>query len=351
MTEYLQLLLEAIEDPADPALERSVQGRLDSLTKPPGSLGRLEEIARWYCLARGEALPAAPRKALCVFCADHGVTEEGVSAYPREVTRQMVLNFAAGGAAINALCRQGGVEATIVDVGVDSEPFGPPVRDEKIARGTRNFAVEPAMTRGEALQALEAGARLAAEAVDAGATLLAAGEMGIGNTTAAAALGCALTGRAADELAGRGTGVDEAGRRHKAAVVERALAARKPDSADPVGALAAVGGLEIAAMAGYFLGAAARRVPAVVDGFIATAAALAAVRLRKETLGYLLWSHESAEQGHRVLLQELGAKSLLQMGFRLGEGSGAAVAMGLVDQALAVYREMATFDSAGVSAG
>ena len=351
MTFSFDALLGAIVDPVDPELERTVRRRLDSLTKPPGSLGRLEEIALWYCLARGEALPAMPRKALCVFCADHGVTAEGVSAFPPEVTRQMVLNFAAGGAAINVLCRQIGVDATIVDIGVDSEPFAPPVRDAKIARGTRNFLLEPAMSRRQALQAIETGASLAGEAIAAGAAVVAAGEMGIGNTTAATALGCVLTGRDPLELAGSGTGVDEAGRRRKADIVRRALAARRPEAADPLGALAAVGGFEIAAMAGYFLGAAALRVPAVVDGFIATAAAMAALRMAPAVAGYLLWSHESAEQGHRAMLQECTSIPLLNLELRLGEGTGAALAMALVDQSLALYREMATFDGAGVARG
>ena len=347
----LQSTLDAIVSPSDRNLEVLIQRRLNSLTKPPGSLGRLEEIVRWYALARGEKLPEIPRPALCVFCADHGVSGEGVSAYPREVTRQMVLNFASGGAAINVLCRQAGIEATIVDMGVDSEPFDPPVRNEKVGRGTKNVLLEPAMSRADALQCIETGIRLANDAVDGGATLLAAGEMGIGNTTAASAVGAALSGARPLDVVGHGTGINEAGWRRKVQAVNQILAARRPRAADPVGLLADVGGFEIAAMAGYYLGAAARRVPSVVDGFIATAAALAAVKLAPNLSPYLLWSHQSAERGHGRLLDAVSAQPLFHLDLRLGEGTGAALAMELVSRSVALYREMATFESAGVTTG
>lgn len=345
----LNKTLDAIRVPADPGLAAEVERRLDSLTKPLGSLGRLEEIAQWYCLARGSALPDQPKMALCVFCADHGVAGEGVSAYPAEVTRQMALNFAAGGAAINVLCRQAGIDATIVDVGVDGEAFAPPIRDEKIARGTRNMLREAAMSLEHCVRAVEVGVRVAEEAIDRGATLVAAGEMGIGNTTAAAAVSAALTGLPAVDLVGCGTGVDTAGWRRKVQVVSQSLAARRPNADDALDVLTKVGGFEIAAMAGCYLGAAARRVPAVVDGFIAAAAAVAAVRLAPALPAYLLWSHLSAERGHQRLLDTLRQKPLLQLDLRLGEGTGAALAMDLVNRSVALYREMATFESAGVA--
>lgn len=344
----LQATCEAIVSPADPKLEAAVRQRLDALTKPPGSLGRLEEIALWYALAVGEALPQMPRSSLCVFCADHGVAAEGVSAYPSDVTKLMASNFAAGGAAINVLCRQGGVDATIVDVGVDSDSFPAPIRDEKIGRGTRNILHEPAMTPEQTKRAVEVGIRYAAEAVEAGSTLLAAGEMGIGNTTAASAVGAALSGLPPLEVVGRGTGVSESAWRSKVGVVTRALEGRRPDQSDALDVLAQVGGFEIAAMTGYYLGAAARRAPCVVDGFIATAAALAAVRLAPHCRPYLLFAHQSAERGHRFLLEAMRAEPLLSFGMRLGEGTGAAVAMGVVSQSVALYREMATFESAGI---
>ncbi len=341
--------IDAIRVPADPGLVAGVKRRLDSLTKPPGSLGRLEEIALWYCAARGSLLPDQPKMALSVFCADHGVAREGVSAYPREVTRQMALNFASGGAAINVLCRQAGIEATIVDVGVDGEPFEPPIRDEKIARGTQNMLHEPAMTSDQVVRAVEVGVRMAEEAIERGATLLAAGEMGIGNTTAAAAVGIALTGLPAVEVVGHGTGVSTVGWRHKVQVVSQALAVRRPNPEDALDVLAKVGGFEIAAMAGYYLGAAAHRAPVVVDGYIATAAALAATRLAPALPAFLLWSHLSAERGHQRLLATLRHKPLLKLDLRLGEGTGAALAMDVVNRSVALYREMATFEIAGVA--
>jgi nicotinate-nucleotide--dimethylbenzimidazole phosphoribosyltransferase len=350
MSPKLRKTVNAIVDPADAGLEQAVRRRLDSLTKPPGSLGRLEDLALWYALCRAEPLPPAPLKGLVVFCGDHGVTAEGVSAYPSEVTAQMAVNFSAGGAAINVLCRWLGIAATVVDVGVASElPTGLELRYRKVAPGTRNFAAECAMTDAQRDRALEVGVEMADELADHGLTLLAAGEMGIGNTTAAAALGAALTGHSPDALAGPGAGVDAAGRARKAAVIEMALSLHSLTDRDPLRALACVGGLEIAAMTGFYLGSAARRVPAVVDGFIATSAALAAVRIEPKTLAYLAFGHRSAEPGHQLLLDALGAAPLLDLGMRLGEGTGAALAMSMVESALALYRGMATFESAGVS--
>ena len=342
----------AIRPVDDPALAAQIQHRLDHLTKPPGSLGRLEELALRYGLARGMADLRLTRQAMFIFCADHGIAAEGVSAYPAEVTPQMVRNFAAGGAAINVLCRQLHIEPRIVDVGVNAE-FEPelPILWCKVAPGTRNFLHEPAMTLDQATAALEIGIALATEAAVEGFDLLGAGEMGIGNTTSAAAITAALTGCEPEAVAGPGTGITEVQRRHKADVIHRSLALHRPDPRDPLAVLAAVGGFEIAALAGLLLGAASRRLPVAVDGFIASAAALVAARFAPEVLGYLFFSHRSAEPGHALVLDALDACPLLSLDLRLGEGTGAALAMGLLDSALRLYNEMATFAAAGVSQG
>ncbi len=349
MSELLAKTCRAIRPLDDLALEKTIQARLDDLTKPRGSLGRLEESALAYARIRGEALPPPVRASLSVFCADHGVSAEGVSAYPREVTAQMVANFARGGAAINVLCRRFAIEARIVDVGVDGElPADLPLIRSKIARGTRNFLREPAMSPSEVERAVDCGIALAQEAAAEGYTLLAAGEMGIGNTTAASALGAALLGCPVDAIVGVGTGIDAAQRRAKTAVIERAIEARSADPDAPLDVLAKLGGLEIAAMAGFYLGAAAQRSPIVIDGFIATAAALVAVRLAPAARERMLFAHRSSEKGHSLLLEALDAKPLLDLDMRLGEGTGAALCIGVIDAAVRLYLEMATFSDAGV---
>jgi nicotinate-nucleotide--dimethylbenzimidazole phosphoribosyltransferase len=315
---------------ANPELEARIRRRLDSLTKPPGSLGRLEEIALRVGLIQNTAMPTADRKAMLIFCADHGVVEEGVSPYPSEVTRQMWANFQAGGAAINVLCRNFRIEPVIVDMGV--------------GRPTRNFTREPAMSREEASQAIELG-REHAGAAD----ILGAGEMGIGSTTAAGALLAAFTGLDPAETAGRGTGLDDAGLARKVQVIRAALGLHRPNPEDGLGVLAALGGREIAAIAGLILGAAERRRVVVLDGFIACSAALAVRAMEPAALDYVLYAHCSAEKGHRRMLEALGARPLLDLEMRLGEGSGAALGIALVEAAVRLYREMATFDSAGVS--
>ncbi len=336
--------------PVDPAVAARTQALLDEKTKPLSSLGRLEEVACRIAAARGEPLPALPKKALVVMAADHGVAAEGVSAYPQEVTLQMVLNFARGGAAINVLARQAGARVVVVDMGVkETVPPTPGVRSSRIGPGTRNLSREPAMTREQAVAAIEAGIRLAAELSDEGFGLLGIGEMGIGNTTAASALAAVFTGAHPREVTGRGTGVDDAVLARKVDVVERALALHRPDRSDALDALAKVGGFEIAGLAGVVLGAAARRVPVVADGFISSVAALAAVRLAPASAGYLVASHRSVEPGHRKVLEAIGVPPLLDLDLRLGEGTGAALAMNLVEASLRILHEMATFASAGVS--
>jgi nicotinate-nucleotide--dimethylbenzimidazole phosphoribosyltransferase len=282
--------------------------------------------------------------------ADHGVAAEGVSAYPQEVTGQMLLNFARGGAAINVLARQAGARVVVVDMGTaHPPPARPEIRAQRIAAGTANFTRGPAMTREQALTALAAGAGLAEALAGDGVGLIGIGDMGIANTTASSALAAVFTGAPPEEVTGRGTGIDDETFRRKVDVIRRGLALNRPDPGDAVDALAKVGGFEIAGLAGVVLGAAAARVPVVVDGFIAGVAALAAVRIAPHAGGYLIASHRSVEAGHRLVLQALGAKPLLDLDLRLGEGTGAALAMMLVDAALAIAAEMATFQSAGVS--
>jgi nicotinate-nucleotide--dimethylbenzimidazole phosphoribosyltransferase len=319
-----------IRPTTDSELEARIRGRLDSLTKPPGSLGRLETLALQVGLAQGTDAPVIGRKAMLIFCADHGIVEEGVSRYPAAVTRQMVENFRAGGAAITVLCRRYGIEPVVVDMGV-----GHP---------TRNFAREPAMTREQAEGAMESGARYAGSA-----DILGAGEMGIGNTTAAAALLSAFAGLDPAETCGKGTGLDEAAVARKADVIRCALALHKPDPNDPVSVLAAVGGFEIAAIAGLILGAARLRRVVVLDGFISCSAALVARALAPAAMDYVVFSHRSAERGHRKMLELLNAQPLFDLHMRLGEGTGAALGIDVIEAAVTLYREMATFESAGVS--
>jgi nicotinate-nucleotide--dimethylbenzimidazole phosphoribosyltransferase len=344
-----------------PAFDRAAAERArehqGQLTKPPGSLGRLEELAVFYAGVRGQFPVVAPARArIVVFAADHGVTAEGVSPYPSSVTAAMVANFVAGGAAISVLTRASGIELAVVDVGVAS-PLPPASASGAGARlvsrpvrpGTGNFRRELAMSRAEAQAAIDVGVALATEAAEEGVELLGAGEMGIGNTTAAAAVVAALTGATPEAVVGRGTGVDDAGLARKITVVGEALARHRPDRADALGVLSAVGGLEIAAMAGLMLGGAARRIPTVVDGFISGAAALVAVTLAPAVRDYLCFSHLSAERGHRVVCEALDARPLLDLGLRLGEGTGAALAIDLIRQAVRLQSEMATFASAGVA--
>jgi nicotinate-nucleotide--dimethylbenzimidazole phosphoribosyltransferase len=336
--------------PIDPRwIEIARQHQLE-LTKPSGSLGRLEEVANRCAAIRQSLAPTANRPRIVLFAADHGVCAEGVSAYPQEVTAQMVLNFLRGGAAINALARSGGIELKVVDIGVASPiPAAEDLIVRRIASGTRNFCQEPAMTETEINAAIDAGIDLAFESVTDGCDLLGFGEMGIGNTTSAGAIAAALTGKSPEAVVGCGAGADEACMARKRSAIERALALHADYLRNPLGILRSVGGLEIAAMCGFCLGAAARRVPVVTDGFIATAAAALAVRLTPASCGYLFASHRSAEPGHAFFLAVLDQEPLLDLSMRLGEGTGAALAMTLIQAAVAAFTGMATFASAGVS--
>jgi len=336
--------------PPDLRLLAQVQAQLDRLTKPVGSLGRLEELAARYVMITGEMNPKVPRGAVYTFAADHGVTVERVSAYPSAVTPQMVLNFLRGGAGVNVLARHVGIEVRVVDIGVAFDfESAPGLMHRKVMPGTKNLMVEPAMSLAQAEQALQVGIELATEAAQEGIGLIGTGEMGIGNTTASSAIAAVMTGRSVAEVTGRGTGIDDAGHAHKIDVIQRALAFHRLDSADAMEVLAKVGGLEIGGLAGLMLGAAAARIPVVLDGFIAGAAALIAVRLQPRCKDYLIASHQSVERGHRAILDHLGLKPLLDLDLRLGEGTGACLGMSLVCAAIKILMEMATFDEAGVS--
>ena len=325
------------------------QRHLDSLTKPPRSLGRLEEIAARLAVLRGGA-PRVERPVIFTFAADHGVVAEGVSAYPQVVTAQMVENFLRGGAAVNVLARQAGARVVVADFGV-ANPIGssPELVRCPLGAGTANIAVGPAMSHGQAVAAIETGARLAEAELDAGADLLATGEMGIGNSTAASAITAAITGLAALRVTGRGTGVDVAAFGRKVYVVRRALEVNAPDPRDGLDVLAKVGGFEIAGLVGVILAGAARRVPVALDGFISGAAALVAVTLAPEARHALFASHRSVEPGHAAALERLGLEPYLDLAMRLGEGTGAALFIHLARAAALIWNEMATFKSAGVS--
>ena len=335
--------------PVDVAAGDAARARQLQLTKPPGSLGRLEDLACWFAARLGNPVPAQPQCEVFVFAADHGVAARGVSAFPQSVTGQMVGNFARGGAAINVLASLEGCRIEVVDVGVASNEAPPVgVRNERVRAGTRDLASESAMTADELRAALAVGERCARAAVAREARLLIAGDMGIANSTAAACLICAITGATPESVVGRGTGVDDAGLVRKVDVVRIALG-RVAKVREPSQLLAELGGLEIAAIAGFYLEAARQGVPVLLDGYISTAAALAAVSIEPEAVNWLLASHRSAEAGHSVALEWLKLDPLLDLGLRLGEGTGAALTVPIVRAALALHARMATFGEAGVS--
>jgi nicotinate-nucleotide--dimethylbenzimidazole phosphoribosyltransferase len=347
----LEETLEAIVAPGEMASAEAGR-RLDSLTKPRGSLGYLEEIVRRYAAIRRDPEARMGGGALCVFVADHGVAEEGVSAYPQAVTVEMLRNIAGGGAASSVLARRFGYRLWIADVGVAADTSADALSGvlyRRIAPGTRNLAREAAMSVSQARAALEAGVEVARGAVASGATLIGIGEMGIANSTSATALLAAFTRIRPARLAGRGAGVDDAGMQRKVAAIERALKLHRAALKDPLATLAALGGFEIAAMAGVCLAGAALNVPVVVDGYIATAAAVAAERLSPGLFAHLFFGHRSSEGGHALVLEKLGVRPIVDLGMRLGEGTGAALAMSVIKAALMLFHEMATFESAGVS--
>ncbi len=352
----LPKLLSRIRAP-DPTRGARAQAHLDELTKPPGSLGRLEELARRIVEITGQERPASRRAVIFTLAADHGVVSEGVSAYPQVVTTQMVENFLRGGAAINVLARHVGADIVVADLGVATPPgthaegvgARPGLVVKRIGPRTQNMVRGPAMTREQALAAIEAGIGLVEAERCQGVDLIGTGEMGIGNTTAASAIAAVLTGAPVDAVTGRGTGIDEATWQRKVGVIRRAIEVNRPDPREGLDVLAKVGGFEIGGLVGVILAGVAHRIPVVLDGFIAGAAALIAQVLRPEVRHYLLASHCSAEPGHKAVLDRLGLEPYLDLGLRLGEGTGAALVFPLMRAAVAIYTEMATFKSAGVS--
>ena len=336
--------------PLDPDLLQQTQIRLDNKTKPLGSLGRLEEFARKVVAISGNPTPDLSKKVIFTFAGDHGVVEEGVSAFPKEVTPQMVFNFLQGGAGVNVLTRHAGAEVRIVDVGVDFDFENcPGLIHRKVARGTRNLAKGPAMTEEETLAALKVGIDLADQCKLDGVGLVGTGEMGIGNTTPSSAIITAIGGFSPEQVTHRGTGINDQTLQIKIDAIKKGLAVNQPNPADPLDVLTKVGGLEIAAIAGLVLGCAANRIPVVVDGFISTAGALIASELHPNVRDYLFAAHESVEVGHRFMLERIGARPILGLDLRLGEGTGAALAMPLIEAGVKILLEMATFEQAGVA--
>lgn len=326
------------------------QKHLDNLTKPLGSLGRLEEFARRLVGIAENKSPLLDKKVIFTFAGDHGVTEEGVSAYPKEVTPQMVFNFLRGGAGINVLARHAGAEVIVVDIGVDHD-FGEieGLVSIKIIKGTKNFTKGPAMTRDEAIRCLEVGIELANGYAKKGYKIFGTGEMGIGNTTPSSAIASVLTGKSVSEVTGKGTGITNESLKRKIAVIEEGIKFNNPNPHDAIDVLSKVGGAEIGGIAGLVLGAAANRIPVIIDGFISTAGALIAYCIEPKVRDYMFAAHNSVEIGHKAMLDKMGLKPILDLDLRLGEGTGAALAMLMIEAGLKIYKEMATFGEAGVS--
>ncbi len=335
--------------PLDNDAMEAARTRQQELTKPAGSLGRLEEIAIQIAGITGQSKPTIERKAVIVMAGDHGVTAEGVSAYLSEVTPQMVYNFLRGGAAINALAKYAGANVIIVDIGVAADIALSDLISRKVAYGTANMVKGATMTREHMVEAISVGIDIFEAQFEQGIDLVATGDMGIGNTTAASAIAAALLRQPVSQVTGRGTGIDDEQLAHKIEVIERALERNRPDSQDPFDVLTKVGGLEIAGLVGVIIAAAARRVPLVIDGLISGAAALLAVEMKPMIRDYLLAGHSSVERGHRLMLEHMQLAPLLDLKLRLGEGTGAVLAMSIIEAALRAHNEMATFAEAGVS--
>lgn len=324
--------------------------RLDNLTKPLGSLGRLEEFAMSLVAITENEKPSIDKKAVFTFAGDHGVTEEGVSAYPKEVTPQMVFNFLRGGAGINVLARHAGADVIVIDIGVDYDfENAGGLTHKKIIKGAKNFTKCPAMSPDEAVRCIETGIELANEYARKGYKIFGTGEMGIGNTTPSSAIAAVLTGKAVAEVTGKGTGITDESLKNKIRVIEKGIEVNKPDESNPLDVLSKVGGAEIGGIAGLIIGAAANKLPIVIDGFISTAGALIAYCLEPKTKDYMFAAHNSVEIGHKAMLDKIGLKPILNLDLRLGEGTGAALAMLMIEAGLKIYNEMATFGDAGVS--
>jgi len=360
--------------PPDYKLMERAQARLDSLTKPQGSLGRLEELAKLIVGITGKENPEFKNKVIFTLAADHGVAEEKVSAYPKEVTAQMVYNFLSGGAGINVLAKHIGARVIVVDMGVAEKVQGSPVKlsiteagsrpildeqregfkvqgfkDRKINYGTKNMAKGPAMTKTEAIRSIEVGIEVFEEELKKGIDIIGTGDMGIGNTTASSAITACFTKRAVEDVTGKGTGINDKGLENKTKIIKKALKVNHPNLSDPIDVLSKVGGFEIGGLAGIILAAASRRIPLVIDGFISGAAALIAYHIEPKTREYMIASHCSVEKGHRIILQHIGLLPLLDLNLRLGEGTGAALGINIAEAAVKILTQMATFKSAGVS--
>jgi len=330
----------------DEKAQKAAQTRLDSLTKPLGSLGRLEDLVRQVAGITGQVRPCIDRKTIVIMCADNGVVEEGVSSCPKSVTASVTENLTRGITGVCVLGKNAGADIHIVDIGVDAELGRKGIVNRKIRRGTWNIAKGPAMTREEAVRAIETGIEAVTGLVQEGVQLFGTGEMGIGNTTTSSAVAAVITGKPAEEVVGRGSGLTDAGLSHKTEVIKKSIEVNKPDRNDPIDVLAKLGGFDIAGLTGCFLGAAALRKPIFIDGFISSVAALIAYRLKPEAREYMIASHGSAEPGSRAVLDAIGLEPLLMLGMRLGEGTGAAVAFHIIDAAFAAYNRMGTFDDA-----
>jgi len=350
----VDLLTSTIEiiKPLDKAAMDVVRTRQDTLTKPAGSLGRLEELSIQLAGIQGKTTPSIEKKAMITMAGDHGVVDEKVGNWPREVTAQMVQNFLRGGAGINVLARQVGAKIVFVDMGVASDlKPDPQLIVRKVGYGTKNMCLGPAMTVEQAIKAIETGINIVGGEADKGLDIVGTGDMGIGNTTASSAIFAAMTGKPAHGVTGRGTGLTDEQLAHKVDVIERALKVNNPNPSKPLEVLAKVGGFEIGGLVGVMLGAASRHIPVVIDGFISGAAALIATALSPEVKEYIIAAHVSAEAGHPAMLQHMGLKPLLNLDMRLGEGTGAALGIFLAEAAARTLNEMATFAEAGVSEG
>lgn len=334
----------------DQSIVKKTQERLDNLTKPLGSLGRLEELAKKICGITGNDSPSLENKVIFTLAADHGVTDEGVSAYPKEVTAQMVYNFLNGGAGINVLAKHVGAKVVVVDIGVATDlKADSRLMIKKVGYGTKNMAKGPAMTRDEAIKAICVGIGLFEEEYKKGVGIIGTGEMGIGNTAAASAITACFTGKTVEEITGKGAGLDDAGLKKKVDIIKKSLAINKPDPSDALDVLSKVGGFEIAGLVGIILAAASRKVPVVIDGFISGSAALVAFKITPKVKDYMIAAHCSVESGHKHILEHIGLRPLLDLDLRLGEGTGGALGIGLADAAIKILTQMATFKSANVS--
>ena len=333
----------------DPALDEAIWAKLDAQARPDRSLGRLEEFAFRVARIQGTLTPGIKGKTIFTFAGDHGVAEEGVSAFPQEVTHEMVTNFIRGGASVNVIAGFYGIDVTVVDIGVKGDFQGmPELVRRKVAHGTRNFLKEPAMTEAEAVQAIQVGIDLVSEKVAEGVNLFGTGDMGIANTTPSTAVLCAITGTAPEEVTGRGTGIGDTALKRKIAVVREGLAKHRPDPRDPIDILCKVGGFEIAGIAGEILGAALNRCPVAVDGFISTAGAMIALLLEPKVKDYIFMAHRSQEPGHGAMMRWIGFDPIVNLSMRLGEGTGAAIAMNLLELATRILNDIASFEEAAV---